>query len=436
MDPKQIFEIIAIVLLIACSFFFSSAETAFSMASPLKLRHLCDEGNKRAILATKILNNHDRMLSSVLVGNNIVNISSSTISTTLLIVFFGSSGAGIATVIMTILLLIFGEITPKTLASRNPEKFAILYAPILNAVICVLTPIVFIIQKMADFFIKLFSRGDDSKTRTMTETELRAILDVSSEDGVIDAEENNMINNLIDFGDTVAKEVMTPRVDMVTINTDSSLNEIIETFESCKRSKLPVFSVEQQNVVGVLHSKDLLLSDYFSQDKAERTVFSVENFMKPAFFTFELQKCDNLFKDMQKVSSSIAFVLDEYGSLSGMITTSDLLEEIVGKLHDEHDKLEDSKLIKISDGVYKTGGSYKLDDINDELGTNLDSEDNDSIAGLIIEHLDRIPVAGDSITVDNLYITVIKTNNNRIDSVIIKKLEDENEESTDSSENK
>lgn len=428
MDTSQIAELIVIIVLVIFSSFFSASETAFSMSSIIKLKSMGDEGNRGALTAIKILDNPNKMLSTILVGNNIVNIASSSIATTLFMAILGSSGAGVATIILTVVLLIFGEITPKTLAAANPEKFACAVAPVIRIFTIVLTPVVFIINVMAGFFVKLFSRGKNNNKSTMTESELRALLDVSSEEGVIETNEKNIINNLIDFGDSIAKDIMTPRANIVSVDINSTFDEVVETYRTYKHSRVPVYKDNPNNIVGILHSKDILMVNS-ERDKAFNNNFSVSDIMRDAYYTYEMQNNSTLFKDMQKERTSIAIVIDEYGEVSGIITTQDLLEEIIGKIHDEYDEKSKDSCIQVSPNIYKAEGSLKLDDLNDFIGSDLSSEENDSVAGLVIEKLDRFPVAGDSVTVNDVYITVIKTDRNRVETVLVKKIK--NNDSTD-----
>lgn len=428
MDTSQIAELIVIIVLVIFSSFFSASETAFSMSSIIKLKSMGDEGNRGALTAIKILDNPNKMLSTILVGNNIVNIASSSIATTLFMAILGSSGAGVATIILTVVLLIFGEITPKTLAAANPEKFACAVAPVIRIFTIVLTPVVFIINVMAGFFVKLFSRGKNNSKSTMTESELRALLDVSSEEGVIETNEKNIINNLIDFGDSIAKDIMTPRANIVSVDINSTFDEVVETYRTYKHSRVPVYKDNPNNIVGILHSKDILMVNP-ERDEAFNNNFSVSDIMRDAYYTYEMQNNSTLFKDMQKERTSIAIVIDEYGEVSGIITTQDLLEEIIGKIHDEYDEKSKDSCIQVSPNIYKAEGSLKLDDLNDFIGSDLSSEENDSVAGLVIEKLDRFPVAGDSVTVNDVYITVIKTDRNRVETVLVKKIK--NNDSTD-----
>ena len=403
------------------SAFFSSAETALITVNRIRMRTLAEDGNKRAATVLRITDNSGKMLSAILIGNNIVNLSASSLATSLAIKIWGNVGAGIATGILTILILIFGEISPKTLATVNSEKLALTYANVIEVLMKLLTPVIFIINKLANRICKLFGVDPNADTQKMTEEELRTIVDVSKESGVIESEEHTMINNVFDFGDAQAKEVMIPRIDMTFAQVDSSYDELIQIFQEDKFTRLPVYEDTTDNVIGILNMKDLLLC----RDKDH---FSVRDIMREPYFTYEHKNTAELFMEMRKSSISLAIVLDEYGATAGLITLEDLLEEIVGEIRDEYDTDEKEALSKINDTTYRVDGSFKLDDLNDELGTKLESEDNDSVGGLIVERLDRLPKAGDKITVDNVWMFVEKVASNRAESVIVKIIPEKKDE--------
>ena len=395
MDTDSIIQIIAIIILLVMSAFFSSAETAYMTVNKIKIRSLVGKGNKRAAIVDKIINNSSKMLSTILIGNNIVNLSASTILTTLVIHLFGNYATGIATGIMTILVLIFGEISPKNAATVHADKIALAYAPVINLLMYLFTPIIFIVDKLSGGVLRLLKIDPNNNKKAITEEELRTFVEVSHEDGVIESDEKQIINNLFDFGDTQAKDVMIPRIDMTTAAVDSDYNQIISLFRDTQYTRLPIYEESADNIIGILNIKDIILS------QSEET-FCIKNIMREPFFTYEHKNVSELFKEMQRGSHSIAIVLDEYGSAAGMITTEDLLEEIVGEIRDEYDKDETEPFVKLADNVYRVSASYKLDDINDAIGTNLHSDENDSIGGYIIEQLDRFPKRGDRLKTGNI----------------------------------
>ncbi len=413
MDTDSILQLFFIILLLVLSAFFSSAETAFTTVNKIKIRSLIDEGSKRAVTVDKIINNSSKMLSAILIGNNIVNISASSLTTTLVIHVFNNYATGIATGILTIVVLIFGEITPKTVATVHAEKIALIYAPVISAIMWILTPAIIIIDFLAGIFLKLFKIDSRNGKKLITEAELRTFVKVSHEDGVIETNEKEIITNLFDFGEAQAKDVMIPRIDMTLIDITSDYASIIKLFRETKYTRIPVYEENADNVVGILNIKDLILVPH-------ETLFDIRKLMRKPFFTYEHKNTSELFKEMQGNSQSIAIVLDEYGSTIGMITTEDLLEEIVGDIRDEYDTDETEPFCKLSHNIYRIDGAYKLSDINDALGTSLSSDDNDSVGGYIIEKLDRFPSRGDRYRIDSLEFIIERASSTRIESVLLK----------------
>jgi CBS domain containing-hemolysin-like protein len=377
------------------------------------MRTLADEGNKRAARVLKVTEDSGKMLSAILIGNNVVNLSASSIATTLALRLFGSVGAGIATGILTVLILIFGEISPKTLATLHAEKLAMAYSGIIQFLMMLLTPVINVINKLSNLFLFLL-RVDPNKSRDMmTEEELKTIVDVSHESGVIETEEREMIHNVFDFSDALAREIMTPRIDMTFVKSDSTYHEILEIYREDHYTRMPVYEETTDQVIGILNMKDLLL--YEDVDH-----FSVSNILREPFFTYEKKNTAELFLEMQTKSINLAIVLDEYGITAGMVTMEDLLEEIVGEIHDEYDGNEEAQLTKISDTEYIAAGSMNLEDLCDDLDIHLTSDDYDSIGGYFIGKCDHLPVEGEQITTeDNIVLTVTSVNKNRIEQLRI-----------------
>lgn len=414
MDSDSIIQLIAIVVLLLLSAFFSSAETSFITVNRIKLLSLVEEGNKRAALVIKIIDQPAKMLSAVLIGNNIVNISCSALATSFTISVWGNKATGIVTGVLTLLVLIFGEITPKNTANMYATRMAMAYAPVILVLMTVLTPVIFIVDRLAGFILWILRIDNKKKKDIFTEDEIRTIVNVSQQEGVIESSEKKIINNLFDFGDSTAKDIMIPRIDMTFADAASSYDDIIALFKQTMYTRIPIYENSPDNVIGILNIKDLIVNP------SDNETFNIRNIMRKPYFTFEQKNTSDLFKEMQLSSTSIAIVLSEYGTTAGMITTEDLLEEIVGEIRDEYDTDEKDALSKINDTTYRVDGSFKLDDLNDELGTNLESEDNDSVGGLIVEKLDRLPKAGDKITVGNVWMFVEKVASNRAESVIVK----------------
>lgn len=403
---KTVIQIIILILLICLSAFFSSSETALTTVSRIRLQSLADEGNKRASLTLSVINNRAKMLSTILIGNNIANLSASSLTTSVMIQLFGNVAVGVATGILTVLILIFGEITPKTAATVNAEKLSLKVAPVIRALMIVLTPAIFVVDLMSRGILKLMHIDPDKKD-SMTETDLRALVDVSQEDGVIENDERDMINNVVDLSDTYAKEIMIPRIDMTSVSVDSTYDEIIETFRKHHFTRLPVYRERQENIIGVLNIKDLLL--------IPKEDFTVQKVMRPPYFTYEMKNISDLLDEMRLNSLSIVIVLDEYGAASGMISMEDVLEEIVGDIHDEYKGRDEEELTEIIPGrEYSCLGSMDIDDLNKATGLHLTSEDYDTVGGYIIEHSeDSLPKVGEFVVSDEgakLIVEVVRKN--------------------------
>lgn len=413
MDSSVVIQLIILAVLILLSALFSSAETSLTTSNKLKIQSLADQGSKRARILLKISEDSGKMLSAILIGNNLVNNAATALTTSLIIQLFGNSGVGIATGVITLLILIFGEISPKTLATIHSEKMALLYAPLIHFLMKIFTPVIFIVNKLSMGVLFLLRVNPDQKVNTMTEHELRTIVDVSHEDGVIESEEKEMIYNVFDMGDAKAKDIMVPRVHVTFADINSTYDELIEIFREDKFTRLPIYEETTDNVVGTINMKDLLLYNY--NDKKD---FHVRDILREAYFTYEYKSISELLVEMRQASINIAIVLDEYGETAGLITLEDLLEEIVGEIHDEYDENEEEFVRQINDREYIIEGSMNLDDLNDSLGLNLSSEDYDSLGGFIIEHLDRLPEQGDELTTDDgIRLVVEALQKNRVESV-------------------
>ena len=412
METSDIIQLVIVIILLSASAFFSSAETALMTSNKLKMRNLADNGNKRAAKVLKVTENTDKMLSAILIGNNIVNLTASSISTALTLKIFGSKLVGIATGILTFLILVFGEITPKNVASKNAENMALAYIGVISFLVTLLTPVIFIVNTVAKFVISIFNKnGDDNNA--VTEEELRAMVEYSHEEGVIENEEKKMIVNVVDFGDTVAGDIMVPRVDMVMVDEKSSYEEILQVFREERYTRIPVYEETPDNVIGILNVKDFLLIE-------DKENFVMKELLREPLYTYEYKKTSALMMDMRKTGANIVIVLDEYGITAGLITLEDMLEEIVGEIRDEFDADEDEGITKVSDLEYLIDGSTNLDDINDRIGLSLSSEEYESIGGLIMEKLGRLPVEGEIINFDNIVLTVKKMDHARIEKVCLK----------------
>ena len=410
MDSSDVTQLIILLILLGLSAFFSSAETALTTVNKIRIRSLAEDGNKRAKTVLKITDDSGKMLSAILIGNNIVNLSAASLTTSLAY-SFGGSMVAIASGILTVLILLFGEITPKTMATIHAEKMALIYAPIISIFMKVMTPVIFIINGLSIGVLFLLRVDPNAKNDLMTETELRTIVDVSHEDGVIESDEREMIYNVFDLGDAKAKDVMVPRVHVTFADVNSTYEELLDIFREDKFTRLPIFEDTTDNVAGTINMKDLLLYDNTKE-------FHIRDILREAYFTYEYKSISELLVEMRQASFNIAIVLDEYGETAGLITLEDILEEIVGEIHDEYDENEEDFVQEVSEREYIIEGSMNLDDLNDRLDLDLNSEEYDSLGGFIIERLDRLPEAGDSIvTEEGIRMVVEKLDKNRIEKV-------------------
>lgn len=424
MDTTDVIHITSLFILLVFSAFFSSAETALSLVTKVKLHAMEEEGKKHVKLLNKIMDNYDRVITTILIGNNIVNLSASSLATIITLKLWGNIYVSVTTGVLTFIVLIFGEIVPKTIARRKSDEMALSFAPIINIIIIVLFPIVFIIEKFSRFILFILGQSKDD-SNTITESELRSYVDVSKEDGVIESDEHQIISNVFDFSDSIAKDIMIPRIDMTTISYDATYKEVMKVFRDSMYTRLPVYKGEIENIIGFINVKDLL------RLKAPET-FNVSKFLREAYYTYEYKKTSDLLIEMRSSSKNLSFVNNEYGETVGMITLEDLLEEIVGQIRDEYDADEYEQITKDDDG-YLIEAKMKLEDINDVLGTDFASDDYDSIGGLVLDQLDRIPEDSESVILENgTVLKVCGIKSNRIDKVhVTLPKSEENEEATD-----
>lgn len=397
MDSSDAIQLLILLVLILLSGFFSRSETAFTSASRVKLRAMSDDGNAKAARVLRIVEDYSSLLSSLLIGNNVVNLSASSLSTALTIKLVGDAMIGVTTGIITFLVLMFGEIIPKRQAAAEPEKYAMKYSGIIYIFVKVLKPVVVLVEFLARGIAFIFRLNVDNAESVITEEELKTYVDVSHEDGAIETDEMELIHNVFDFGDATAKEIMIPRIDMETIDAGATFDEVKQKFRETMYTRIPVYkdSDHPDNMLGFINIKDMWLID-------ETDSFSAEKIMRKAHYTTETKKVTDLLGELKGNKHGVAFVINEYGETVGMITMEDLLEELVGEIRDEYDADEEELIRKLKDkGHYLIDGSAKLDDINDELGTHFDSENYTSLAGIVMEKLDRVPEKNDTVTLDD-----------------------------------
>lgn len=414
-------QMMILVVLLACSAFFSASETALMSISKIDVRHMIEQDIKGAKLLGHLLEDPNKLLGSILVGNNLVNIAASSLATVIAIGLFENSaagfGVGIATGVMTLLILIFGEITPKSLSTQNAQKIAILVAKPISLLVFILSPIVKILMGITNLLIKLLGGNIDGSRPFITADELKTIVTVSHEEGVLEDDEKKMIYNVFDFGDSYAKDVMIPRTDMVAIDIHATYEDIMALYREEQFSRMPVYQETHDNIIGILYIKDLIVQSFELAD------FKVMSFLREAYFIHEFKRIDELFKEMRTQKVGIAIVLDEYGGTSGLITMEDLIEEIVGDIDDEYDITEDD-IVKISETEYLIDATCRISEVNEHLDLNITSQEFDSIGGFIIGLLDRFPTEGEKVVDEGITFIVEETSNNRINKLRIHLKED------------
>ena len=416
MGPSDAINIIVLFILVLLSGFFSSAETAIISVNKIRIRSMVEEDVKNAALVAKIIEDSRKFISTVLIGNNVVNISASALATTFISGLFGNVYIGIVTGILTMIILVFGEVLPKTIASIHSEELSLAYAPVLLFLMKIFTPLVFLLNIISGGILKIFGVDPDKITSGITENELLTYVEVSHEEGIIENEEKEMITNVVGFGDSLVKDVMVPRVDMYTISDDINYDELLFAFEKDKYSRLPVYQENVDNIIGIVYLKDVAFY------KGDKTEFKIESILRPANFTYEFKKTSELLIEMRNSSLSMCIVLDEYGAAVGLITLEDLLEEIVGEIRDEYDGDEVDDIVQLDQDEYMVMGSTRLDDFNEFFGTEYESDDYDSIAGKLIELFERLPEKGDAITDGPLSFLIEFVDHRRIEKIRVRKL--------------
>ncbi|AYE34239.1 hemolysin [Clostridium septicum] len=405
-------QIVLLIILLVMSGFFSMSETALMALSKIRIRHMVEEGVKGAKLVEKLTEEPNKLLGAILIGNNIVNIGASALATSLALKAFGESGVGIVTVIMTVLVLIFGEITPKSIAKQKSEKVALRVSKIINLTVKIFKPFIAIFTAISGIFIKLLGCNPKASEPFIKEEELRTMVGVSEEEGVLEGVEKEMIFNVFDFVDAQVKDVMVQRVDVIAVDVNATYDEVLEVIKTEQFSRIPVYNQTIDDVVGILNVKDLIMAERNKED------FKVIDYMREPYYTFEFKKIKELFSEMKKTRNHIAVVLDEYGGNVGIVTIEDLIEEVFGDIEDEYDD-ENNEIEVVKEDEYIVDGSARLDDISDLIGVNMESEEFDSVGGLIIGELGRFPEQDEEITSNNIRFVVEDIDKNRIKKVRI-----------------
>ena len=412
MDLGDATQPIILFILFVLSAFFTCSEAALNGVNKLRIRTLEDDDVRGAKTVSKLIEEPRRMLSAILICKNVTKLTAAAL-TTVMAIHWGYAWIGLSIAVLILLYLTFGSILPKTLASINPEKVALMIAGPIYLITRLLSPLTYVLNQICNGIMLLLHIDTKAKNSAITETELRTILEYSHEEGVIESEERRMITNVVDFGDSLAKDVMVPRTDMAFANVDFTFDELVKAFSEEKYTRMPVYSETRDNVIGIVNLKDIFFYN------GEKTDFNLINIMRDPYFTYEYKKTSELLIEMRRNSISLAIVLDEYGATVGLITIEDLLEEIVGEIRDEYDDDEEDSIKALSEKEYLVDGYTKLDEINEVLGLDLESEDYDSIAGHVIYLLDHLPDEGESITDKNVVFTVASVDKNRVDKVHI-----------------
>ena len=412
MEPSQVWQIIVLIILLVLSGFFSMSETALMALSKIRIRHMVDDGVKGAKLVEKLTEDPNKLLGAILIGNNIVNILASSLATTLFVSLVGPSGVGIATAVMNVLVLIFGEITPKSIAKQKSEQVSLKVSKPISIIVKLFKPFIGIFTFISSGFIRLLGGDPKASEPFITEEELRTMVGVSEEEGVLEDVEKEMIFNVFDFADSQAKDVMVQRVDIVAVDSEATYEEVLDVIKTEQFSRIPVYNQTIDDIVGILYVKDLIIA---GQNKDG---FKVSDYMREPYYTFEFKKIKELFNEMKKTRNHISVVLDEYGGTVGIVTIEDLIEEVFGDIEDEYDDYE-NEIEVIKEDEYVVDGSAKLDDISELIGVNMESEEFDSIGGLIIGELGRFPESKEEVNLNSIRFVVEEIDKNRIKKVRI-----------------
>lgn len=408
MDTHSITLIIVLVILISLSAFFSATETAFSSLNRVRIKNMAQNGNKKAKLTMKLAENYDTLLSTILIGNNVVNIASASIATVLFVNLIGGNGATVSTVVMTVVVLIFGEVTPKSLAKESPESFAMHVSPILNVLIVVFKPLNFLLVKFKGAVSKLFKVQSNTG---ITENELLTIVDEAEQVGGIDSNESELIRNVIEFNDLEAIDIFTPRIDVTAVDIKATNSEIAAVFRETGFSRLPVYKETIDSIIGVINEKDF-------HNYVVGTKNSIDIIMKPAEFIPPSAKISELLKKLQHNKLHLAVIVDEFGGTEGIVTLEDILEELVGEIWDEHDEIEDG-IKDLGNSCFLVPTSLELDDFFDKFDIE-DKSEASTVNGWVIENTDKIPDVGDSFDFDNLSIRVTKIDGQKAEEIFVK----------------
>lgn len=411
MDSSSVSQIIALIFLVSMSAVFSSSETAITSVSKIKVRQLDQKDNKNAHLLKKLHDNMQTTISTILIGNNIVNIAASSIATILFTNIFHQNGALISTVVMTVFVLIFGEVIPKTIAQYKNKSVALKFSRFIYFLTIIFKPIVKVLNILTRLVIKLFI-GEDEDSSTLTEEELKTLVEVSEEEGVLKNQETEIMINALELKETLAVDIMTPRTSMASVDIEDAENDLKEIIKNITYSRIPVYEDNIDDIIGVLHIKEL--AHKIIEDDRD---FKVRDILKPAFYAYEYIPVVDLFKQMRTKNISISIIIDEYGGTSGIVTMEDILEELVGEIDDEYD--HEKEVTKLSDNEYLVDPEMRIDEVNERFDLDIQSDKFDSIGGFVIELLDRMPKSKDEVEFENLKFVVVNVDKRKITQLMI-----------------
>ncbi len=425
MDTDSSMQFVILAALIFLSAIFSSAETAFLSTNKIRLRNLQEDGEKKADLVLNMLDNQNKLISALLVGNNIVNIGSSALATKMATDAFGSAGVGIATGVMTLLVLVFGEVVPKNLAAAHAETWVMFIAPFIRLVSFVLTPVVYLLTKLSDFVVRFTKKDEDDPT--ITEDEFKILVNVGQEEGVFDESETEMINSIFEFDGTLVKAIMVPRIDIIAVDVDDNINEALRLIVDGGHSRIPAYEDSIDNIVGILYAKDI-----FEHLDADFNTMKVKELIRSAYYIPETKKVSDLLNELRLKKVHMAIILDEYGGTNGLVTIEDLIEEIIGDIQDEYD-VEEDLIVMHSDNQLVADARAPIGDVEEAFDVELSEElledsEADTIGGLAFENLGGIPEVGDEVTVDRFLIRIVEVSGRRIAKVEVVLLPPEEED--------
>lgn len=412
MDSGEVLQIGIVIGLLVLSAVFSLAETAMADVSKIRIRGLAEAGDKQAQMLMKVFERHGKMINTILICDTAANLAAAILMTLLVTTHFGRQYVWAGAVPAAFLVLILGEIAPKTAAALYAEKLSLALAKPVYGLMVLFTPVLFLVEKLSNLVLLLFRINPKKKPEAITEEDLRTIVEVGHEEGVIESDEKKMIYNVFDFGDSVAKDIMVPRTDMACIDAEATYEEFMEVVREQMYTRYPVYEETTDHVIGIINIKDVLLAE-------RRQEFCIRDYLREPYYTYEYMKTADLMVELRKTQNNIAIVLDEYGATAGLITLEDMLEEIVGEIRDEYDEDEEDFIRRLGPSEYVVEASMHLDDLNDLLGLSLESEDYDSIGGFMIGMLDHLPEQGEEVTFQNLRLVADQVDGNRIDKVHI-----------------